>query len=74
VKGSGAVLVHALPIDSREDGSFYILVVTQIALDSLTQKLGARESCSLLKFTGELFGGQGLDRLGRRWFLKAPQT
>jgi uncharacterized membrane protein len=48
------VLAHALLIDARERGSLDNLIVPQIALDRLTQKLGARESCSLLKFTGEL--------------------
>jgi hypothetical protein len=40
VEGSCVVLVHALLIDSREDGSFYILVVTQIAPDLSDAKAG----------------------------------
>jgi hypothetical protein len=38
---------HAHLIDAREDGALDILIVTQIAFPP--------------EFTGELFGGQGLD-------------
>jgi hypothetical protein len=38
------VLAHALLIDAMEDGALDILMVPQVALDRLTQKLGARVS------------------------------
>jgi uncharacterized membrane protein len=60
-----------LLIDADEDGSLDILIAAQIALDRLTQKLGARESCSLLKFTGELL--RGSDERSSM-VLSAPET
>jgi hypothetical protein len=65
------VLAHALLIDVREDGSLDILIVPQVALDRLTKKLGARESGSLLKFTGELL--RGSDERSSM-VLSAPET
>jgi hypothetical protein len=55
-----------------EHGSLDNLIVPQIALDGLAQKLGARECpCSLAKFTGELL--RGSDERSSM-VLSAPET